>query len=283
MWGRTKKRDAWGRKKQSDRPASDWVVTTIENLRIVSDELWAAAHEALQTRQKKYGFKAGQPRQPSAIDSKYLLTGMVDCGVCGGTIVQTWSGRKPVYRCWYNHSRGRAVCSNSVLVDMHLADETVLQAVGRDVLDPEVVNEALELALRELQQQATPDEAQIGRLKNELVRVEGELSRYAEAIADVGPLAAILEAIKVREQRRDAIRTELRTVAPPRAVSRADAEIRSELMGYLENWRAMARQSVAEARRLLRAVLVGRFVFTPVTPPPDLLPRKGPGRKPRFI
>jgi len=283
VWGRTKKRDAWGRKKQSDRPASDWVVTTIENLRIVSDELWAAAHEALQTRQKKYGFKAGQPRQPSAIDSKYLLTGMVDCGVCGGTIVQTWSGRKPVYRCWYNHSRGRAVCSNSVLVDMHLADETVLQAVGRDVLDPEVVNEALELALRELQQQATPDEAQIGRLKNELVRVEGELSRYAEAIADVGPLAAILEAIKVREQRRDAIRTELRTVAPPRAVSRADAEIRSELMGYLENWRAMARQSVAEARRLLRAVLVGRFVFTPVTPPPDLLPRKGPGRKPRFI
>ena len=40
---------------------------------------------------------------------------------------------------------------------------------------------------------------------------------------------------------------------------------------------------VAEARRLLRTVLVGRFVFTPVTPPPDLPQRKGPGRKPRLI
>src|SRR5438309_10724743 len=40
---------------------------------------------------------------------------------------------------------------------------------------------------------------------------------------------------------------------------------------------------LVEARGLLRAVLVGRFVFTPVTPPPALPPRKGPGRKPRSI
>jgi len=64
---------------------------------------------------------------------------------------------------------------------------------------------------------------------------------------------------------------------------RDTSEIRAELMEYLQNWRDVARQGVAEARRLLRAVLVGRFVFTPVTPPPDLPPRKGPGRKPRLI
>jgi hypothetical protein len=52
---------------------------------------------------------------------------------------------------------------------------------------------------------------------------------------------------------------------------------------YLKTWRAMAREGVAEARRLLRAVLVGRFVFTPVARPPELPARKGPGRKPRFI
>jgi len=45
----------------------------------------------------------------------------------------------------------------------------------------------------------------------------------------------------------------------------------------------MAREGVAEARRLLRTVLVGRFIFTPATPPPELPPRKGPGRKPRFM
>ena len=284
VWGRTKKRDAWGRKKESDRPANEWVVTRVEQLRIVSDELWANAHEALQSRQKTYGFKRGSPRPAEALDSKYLLTGMVECGVCGGTIVQTLNANKPAYRCWYNHSRGSAVCSNSLVVDMHVADDVVLQAITRDVLDPEVVDEALDIALRDLEQPAAAGAASTDTLKNELARLEAELSRYAEAIADAGPLATILQAVKAREQRRDTIRSELKMLATPRrAGTRDTCEIRAELVEYLENWRAMARQGVAEARGLLRAVLVGRFIFTPVTPPPDLPPRKGPGRKPRFI
>ena len=92
------------------------------------------------------------------------------------------------------------------------------------------------------------------------------------------------KSLKVREQRREAIRTELNKLRTPRRVKVRDTlEIRAELVEYLQSWRDMARQGVAEARRLLRTVLVGRFVFTPVTPPPDLPPRKGPGRKPRLI
>src|SRR5262249_23837685 len=60
-------------------------------------------------------------------------------------------------------------------------------------------------------------------------------------------------------------------------------DIRSTLWKYRVPWRAMPHEGSAEARGFLRAVLVGRFVFTPVIPPPDLPPRKGPGRKPRFI
>jgi len=193
---------------------------------------------------------------------------MVECGVCGGTIVQTWNGRKPAYRCWYNHSRGSAVCANSLVVDMHLADDTVLQAVSRDVLDPEVVREALDLALRDLEQPATAIAARVDTLKNELARLEVELNRYAEAVADAGPLETLLQAVKVREQRRDTTRSELKTLTTQRRVeSRDTSDVRATLVKYLDTWRAMAHQGVAEARGLLRAVLVGRFVFTPVIPP----------------
>jgi hypothetical protein len=124
----------------------------------------------------------------------------------------------------------------------------------------------------------------VDTLKTELTRLEGELKRYTEAIADAGPLSTILHAVKIREQRRDAIRTELKTLGTPGRVKMRDtSDIRAELLEYLQNWRDMARQGVADARRLLRAVLVGRFVFTPVTPPLDLPPRKGPGRKPRLV
>src|SRR5262249_17577224 len=39
VWGRTKKRDAWGRRKESHRPTDEWIITTVEPLRIVSEEL----------------------------------------------------------------------------------------------------------------------------------------------------------------------------------------------------------------------------------------------------
>jgi len=61
----------------------------------------------------------------------------------------------------------------------------------------------------------------LATLKNEISRLEAELARYAEAIANVGPLATILQAVKVREQRRDAIRTELKTLATPRSAEAA--------------------------------------------------------------
>jgi len=121
-------------------------------------------------------------------------------------------------------------------------------------------------------------------MKTELGRLDVELARYAEAIAEGGPLDTILQAVKAREQRRDAIRREMKTLASQQGFQPQDAsEIRATLVEYLEDWRSMARQGVTEARTLLRAVLVNRLVFTPVVRPPHLPPPQGPGRKPRFI
>src|SRR5438067_2025499 len=129
---------------------------------------------------------------------------------------------------------------------MHIADETVLQAITRDVLDREVVGAALPPAPRDLEQPAGARAARAATLKAELARLEGELTRYADAIADAGPLATILQAVKVREQRREAIRAELKTlVSPGRTQARDASEIRAELTEYLQNWRDMARQGVA--------------------------------------
>jgi len=131
--------------------------------------------------------------------------------------------------------RGSAVCANALVVDMHLADESVLRAITRDVLDPDVVREALDLALRDLEQPASAT-ARIDTLKAELTRLESELGRYVGAIADAGPLATILEAVKVRERRRDAVRMELKSLGTPApAKVRDTSEIRAELVEYLHN------------------------------------------------
>ena len=192
-------------------------------------------------------------------------------------------GLKPVYRCWYSWTRGRTVCSNTLTVPQDRADLAVLRAIQRDVLDREVVEAALTRALDELTRADNTSTARREELRGELVRLETELARYADAIAGAGALDTILQAMQTRENHRDAIRRELATLAPRKAREVDGEAIRATLTAHLADWTMMARQGVAEARRLLREVLVDRIVFRPVPRPPEIPPEKRPGRKARLV
>ena len=61
VWNRTKKRDAWGQKHRTDRPAAERVSVTAESLRIVPEALWSAAHARMTDRRENYNrWKCGQ-------------------------------------------------------------------------------------------------------------------------------------------------------------------------------------------------------------------------------
>ena len=65
-WNRTRKRNQWGQKQQTDRPETDWVRTPAPDLRIVADELWDAAHARLDAARAVYlrgtsGQRFGRP------------------------------------------------------------------------------------------------------------------------------------------------------------------------------------------------------------------------------
>ena len=89
IWARTQKRDAWGRKRRSRRPKDDWIQVDLPELRIVSEELWQAAHDRLRAAREIYlrdtgGKLWGEPA--NGIESPYLLTGMALCGICHGAL-----------------------------------------------------------------------------------------------------------------------------------------------------------------------------------------------------
>ena len=46
-WNRTSKRDDWGLRRTQRRPREQWVCTQMPALRIVSEDLWTAAHDHL--------------------------------------------------------------------------------------------------------------------------------------------------------------------------------------------------------------------------------------------
>ena len=64
------------------------------------------------------------------MESKYQLTGLATCSVCGGGMIvksrDYGSRRKFAYTCAYHHQRGRSVCDNGLEVPMVVTDREVL-------------------------------------------------------------------------------------------------------------------------------------------------------------
>ena len=87
IYGKTRWADKGGARVKVKMPKAEWLVDEQPELRIVSDELWKAAHDRMAQTHRTYlhrgvGQLGGKPE--SGLQSRYLLSGFVRCGVCGG-------------------------------------------------------------------------------------------------------------------------------------------------------------------------------------------------------
>ncbi len=154
VWNRTRKRNAWGQTQPQARPESEWCRQEVLDLRIVSEELWNAVQARVARVRATYlrgtdGRLYGRPK--NGIDSKYLLSGLARCGVCGGGLyVKSRShGRRRAYfyGCTSYHQRGTSICPNGHELPMARADQAVLSAILEDMLDPTLVEAVVVKAL----------------------------------------------------------------------------------------------------------------------------------------
>jgi site-specific DNA recombinase len=129
------------------------------HLRIISDDLWAAAHA--QMRAKKPASGETVERKKGGRPATYLLSGLTKCGVCGGalTVIGGRDGTKPikVYACAYRHDRGDAVCANSHRRPVERVNAGVVDWIKSNILSDELVLDTLkEAAVRpdKIQRQA---------------------------------------------------------------------------------------------------------------------------------
>ncbi len=271
VWNKSKKRDAWGRKRQRPRPESEWMRFEAPELRIISDELWKAAHERLAATRATYLRRTGGQlfgRPATGMDAKYLLTGMATCGCCGGSLHMR-SGGKGAQRSWFYgcssyHLRGKTICTNNVMLPRMATDRAVLSTIEQDLLQPEVVEQAITLAVDQFRQGEDDREAKRKALTQELKSVGDELTRLSNAIAAGAEVSSLLDAIKQREQRRTALQDELATLIANEPIVQVDLpQIQGELHKRLDDWRGLLTRHIAQARQILRKLLVGRLTFTP--------------------
>ena len=178
------------------------------DLRIIQHDLWERVQKRLRQSKARYlKSTGGHPhvRPPSERESRYLLSGLLKCECCGSNIV-VLGGRKGApgkrenlfyYGCSFHWNRGSKVCSNDHKARMDQLDETVVDAIRRQVLKSDtidyVIKRAQQILIERMNQQSSDRPDQLWR---ELFDVQRQLGNFIQLIADGGAPASVLSALR---------------------------------------------------------------------------------------
>lgn len=185
VWNRTtyKKNPKTGKPKAKINPPEKWVVLEKPELRIVSDELWAA----VKKRQREVKDKSeGVYNKAKHLYSENLLTRIAVCGTCGGTFGVVSGGKYAKYGCTKNHTGGSNVCSNHAKVKKELLEEAVITALCKELIkeDPlSLVAEEIHYSLGSLVKDTVKGRQQT-EIKKELETVKAYLNNIGKFIME---------------------------------------------------------------------------------------------------
>jgi site-specific DNA recombinase len=256
VWNRTMKRNADGEVAPTDRPESEWLRIPAPELKLVPDDLWKrVSQRRKEVEGRSLRFSHGRiSGRPPKHGTQNLLAGLATCGVCGGGMVAEVSSRKrglnvPVYVC-YNR-RVRKGCSNRIHVSTSVMNEAVLQAVEQHALTAEAVEQVLQLAERD------DDQDRQASIQHELRDVQRRIGRLVSAIETGSDAASVIAKLRQLEERQSQLQIDLRSFEP---VPRLPSPV---LESRLAEWRRLLRQSPTQGRAVLQRVLSGRITFTP--------------------
>jgi hypothetical protein len=205
VWNRTTtvKDPLSGKLKQVDRPQEDWVVQERKDIRIVSDDEWAAAQarwrEIDGVFPSKKGKKGFQGKRKSYVDSHptHLLSGALKCGACGGAIALV-SGKGSGYYGCLNASR--RACENKVLIARKRLEDKFLATLNEEVLRPEFLDAVYQRTAKKIRELFAHVPEELRLKKVELNRAETRVHNFVEFIATGRATPALAEALAQAEE-----------------------------------------------------------------------------------
>ena len=188
IWGRTTKvKNPETRRTEVRKvPPSEWITKDMPNLRIISEELWEAAHAQNRRKNQKTSSARNGGMYRTVASRTYLFSGCLQCGLCGASMVIVGkSGAYALYGCPYN--RYRNVCKNNLKIRQRRVEDQLIEKLAASLRSPDCANLIAEeferqLAAAQEAEASARDEAEGKR--DELLRERASLSKKAANLAD---------------------------------------------------------------------------------------------------
>ena len=161
-------------KARQKRPPTEWVRT---NIPVIID---AARFEQVRAKRE---LRAPAQTSPRITSSPTLLTGLLKCGVCGGsmTLVTGKSGRYKYYKCTTRQNKGNHVCSSGNH-PMEATDQQVLNKLADKVFTPERVHSMMTSLRKRIKSSKDIQQQRLNELNRQLKAIEERQHRLLDAI-----------------------------------------------------------------------------------------------------
>ena len=161
-------------KSKQKRAPTEWVKTSIP---VIID---AARFEQVRAKRE---LRAPAQNPPRITSSPTLLTGLIKCGVCGGSMTLTTgkSGKYKYYKCTSRQNKGNHACASTNL-PMEKTDQQVLNRLADKVFTTERVQSMMVSLRKRLKASKDNQQNRINELNRQVRLIEERQNRLLEAI-----------------------------------------------------------------------------------------------------
>ena len=243
VWGRTSK----GEKTQDPvRVEGAWPA-------LVSRELFDDVQQAMRERAPKV-------QRPGRVGSKFLLSGLLKCGVCGRpySAQGAKSGQFAYYICGTLFREGAGTCSARYLNASRL-ETFVVEKIRERILTEETIVELVTLVAEEIDAMAGELSGRLEVVEAELGDVRKRLEKLYEAIETseltLEVLSPRIMSLRHREEQLEAARDDAETQLERRRVELPNTE---EIARYVADFRDFLKEgTIPECKALIRNFVEG--------------------------
>ena len=236
VWGRTSK----GEKPQDPvRVEGAWPA-------LVSREQFDAVQQAMRDRAPKV-------QRPARVGSRFLLSGLLKCGVCGRPYSGQGakSGQFAYYICGTLFREGAGTCSARYL-NAPRVEDFVVEKIRERILTEETIVELVTLVAEEIDAMAGELAGRLEVVDAELGDVRKRLEKLYEALETSELTLEVLPprifSLRHREEQLEAAREDAATQIEQRRVELPTSE---EIKGYVADFREFLREGTFPERKAL--------------------------------
>lgn len=209
VWNRRRrmKNPDTGRVEPRFNPESEWVHVQAPHLRIIEDDLWRAARQRQDSLALIYEDNMAKSRTAAASANrrpKTLLSGLLVCGVCGGSVAKRGNNR---FGC-VSHIMGKG-CTNTRTIDRDVLEARVIAGLKDGLVSPDAIAEAMRAFIEETnrlnQHRRASRDVDVHRLEKARKAIAGIVA----AIEDGGYSRPLMERLKVLEGEVEALEAQM--------------------------------------------------------------------------